>query len=55
MVNLFWSKQFWLIIFIVLILGVLLQQLIKIDLAQKAYQQKVEDSKPVIEIKINQK
>ena len=53
--SIFKHKQFWLIIFIILMLGILLHQLIKIDIAKKVYEQKVESSKPVIEIKINQK
>lgn len=53
--KIFYSKSFWTVIFIIFILGILLYQLIKIDLAKKVYEQKIESSKPVIEIKTNQK
>lgn len=55
MANLFARQSLWIILGIVTFLGLLLHQLIQIDFAKQAYKEKVETTKPVIEIKINQK
>lgn len=55
MANLFARQSFWVVIGTVSLLGILLHQLIQIDFAKLAYKEKVETTKPVIEIKINQK
>jgi hypothetical protein len=55
MVRLFVHKTFLLTLFLTLLLGIILYLLIQVDVAKKLYAEKVEQSKPVIEIKINKK